>query len=71
MSQKKKVQCEASRYNLKLQNKKKNKKKNLPLSPSICTPHFCDELPKGNQNSSSKGGGGEDRLLLTNSARKA
>ena len=39
---KKKVQDEALSYNLKLQ-----KTQNLPLSPSICTPPFCDELPKG------------------------
>ena len=37
-------------------------KTKTPLSPcTICTPPFCDELPKGNQGSSSKGGSGGDR----------
>ena len=27
----------------------------------ICTPPFWDGMPKGNQNPSSKGGGGEER----------
>ena len=57
---------EAPRYNLKLQ-----KHQNLPLSPSICTPPFCDELPKGNQDSSSKRGGGVNRRTLAKSERKA
>ena len=45
----------------------------LPLSLChMCTPPFCDELPKGNQDSSSKGGGGGvDRLAPAKSARKA
>ena len=43
----------------------------LPLSPSICTPPFCDELTKGNQGSSSNGGGGVDRRTLAKSTRKA
>ena len=69
MSQKKRVQDEAPRYNLKLQSSQKKKK--IPLSPSICTPPFCDELPKGNQDLSSKGGGGGDHLNLAKSACKA
>ena len=34
----------------------------------ICTPPFCDGMPKGNQNSSSKGGGDEE---LRNRAKSA
>ena len=83
MSQKEKVQSEAPRYNLNLQSskkeknkkqkkqKEKRKKQNLPLSSSLCTPLFCDKLPKSNQDSSSKEGGGGDRRKLANSARKA
>ena len=37
----------------------------------LCTPPFCDGMPKGNQNPSAKGGGGEDRRNYANSARKA
>ena len=65
MSQKN-IHHEAPKYNLKLQ-----KHQNLPISPSICTPPFCDELPKGNQGPSLKGGGGVDRRTLAKSARKA
>ena len=44
----------------------------LPLSPYICSPPFCDELPKGNQESSSKGGAsGVEPLAPAKSARKA
>ena len=32
-------------------------------------PLFCDRMPKGSQNPSSKGGGGEDRRNCANSAR--
>ena len=72
MSQKKKkVQDEAPRYNLKLPSSKTKKKKNLSLSLSICTPPLCDELLKGNQDSSSKEGGGGDHLKLAKSVRKA
>ena len=47
------------------------KQKKLPLSTCICTPSFCDELSKGNHNSSLKGGGyGVDPLVLVKSARK-
>ena len=54
----------APRYNLKLQK--------LQSSPylSKCTPPFCDELPKGNQDLSSKGGS-KEHLELTKSARNA
>ena len=34
----------------------------------ICTPNFCDGMPKGNQNPSSKGGGDEE---LQNRAKSA
>ena len=58
-------------YNLKLHSSKTTK---IPLSQQnllcIFTPPFCDELPKGNH-SSSKGGGGSDRLKLAKSALKA
>ena len=38
----------------------------------LCTPLFCDELPKGNQESSSKGGAsGVETLAPAKSARKA
>ena len=66
---KKMVQSEAPRYNLKAPKLQNNK--NHPLSPSKCTPPFCDELPKSNQDSSSKGGGGGDSLMLAKSTRKA
>ena len=56
---------QAPRYNLA-------PKQKLPLSTCICTPPFCDELPKGNHDSSSKGGGCEvDTLVLAKSTRKA
>ena len=42
-----------------------------PLQMSKCTPPFCDGMPKGNQNPSSKGGGGGDRLKCSRSACKA
>ena len=53
-------------------------KKNLPLktknSTSVSkpksTPPFCDGMPKGSQNPSSKGSGGEDHRNCANSARK-
>ena len=65
------LKLQSSKTKTKKKKKKKKKKKNLPLSPSICTPPFCDELPKGNQDSSSKGGGGEDRQAPAKSAHKA
>ena len=71
MSQKKKVQDKAPRYNLKLQSSKKTKNKISAYLHPYVLPFFCDELPKGNQDSSSKGGGGGDRLRLAKSARKA
>ena len=68
---KSKVQSEVPRYNLNnstSSNQKKKKKNTLPLktktsakSAFICTLPFCDGMPKGNQNPSSKGGGGEER----------
>ena len=67
MEKKKKKQDEAPRYNLKLQSSKNQKH---PYPHPICTPPFCDKLSKGNQDSSSKGGGGVDRRKLTISARK-
>ena len=36
----------------------------------ICTPHFCDGMPKGNQNPSSKGDGDEELRNRAKSARK-
>ena len=35
-----------------------------------CTPPFCDGMPKGNQNPSSKGGGDEELRNRAKSARK-
>ena len=37
---------------------------------SICTPPFCDRMPKGNQNLSSKGGGSEEHRNRAKFARK-
>ena len=54
-----------------IESSKAPKTQNLPLSPSICTPPFCDEFPKGNQGSSSKEGGGVDSQTLAKSIRKA
>ena len=67
MSQnKKKYIKEAPKYKLAPKQKKK-----VPLSPcTICIPPFCDELPKGNHDSSSKGGGGVDCRALAKSACK-
>ena len=57
---------ETPRYNLQSTNS------NLPQSPCVCNPPFCDELPKGNQDSSSKGGAcGVESLAPAKSARKA
>ena len=69
MSQKKKIQHEAPKYNLNLP--LSTKTQNLPLSTCINTPPFCDELLKGNQDSSSKGGGREECRTLAKSTRKA
>ena len=41
-----------------------------PLQMSKCTHPFCDGMLKGNQNPSSKGGGGGDRLKCSRSAHK-
>ena len=55
---------EAPRYNLCTPK--------LPLSPCISTPPFYDKKPKGNHDSSSKGGGcGIEPLALAKSAHKA
>ena len=64
---KRQIQSEAPRYNLI--STSSNKTKSLPLktkkSTSVlnpkCTPPFCDRMPKGNQNPSSKRGGDKDR----------
>ena len=70
MSQKKKkLQHEAPKYNLNLP--LSTKTQNLPLSTCINTPPFCDELPKANQDSSSKGGGEEECRTLAKSACRA
>ena len=66
-AKKSKIQSEAPRYNLNNSTSSNQQKWNtLPLktkqsalSKQICTPPFCDEMPKGNQNPSSKGGGDE------------
>ena len=71
MSQKKNVQSEAPRYNLKLQSSKKKKKKISPYLHPYVLPLFCDEFPKGNQDSLSKGGGRGDHLKLAKFACKA
>ena len=44
---------------------------NLPLSPYVCTPIFCDELLKGNHDSSEGGACGVEPLACTKSACKA
>ena len=71
-AKKDKIQSEAPRYNLKQLHKlqptkinsppeKKNKYKRLSNVKTLkCTPPFCDGVPKGNQNPSSKGGGDEE-----------
>ena len=43
----------------------------LPLSPYVCTPPFCDELPKGNHDSSEGGAYGVEPLACAKSTRKA
>ena len=43
----------------------------LPLSPYVCTPIFCDELLKGNHDSSEGGACGVEPLACAKSARKA
>ena len=63
-----KKQSEALRYNLNNSTSSNQQKWNaLPLKTKqsallnqICTPLFCDGMPKDNQNPSSKGGGGEE-----------
>ena len=42
-----------------------------PLQMSECTSPFCDRMPMGNQNPSSKGGGGGDHLKCSRSTRRA
>ena len=56
-------------YNSNIQKSSHNYKN--PLQMSKCTPPFCDRMQKGNQNPSSKGGGGGDRKKCSRSARKA
>ena len=77
-----KIQSEAPRYNLKqlykLQSTKinslpenKNKYKRLSNVKTLkSTPPFCDGIPKGNQNPSSKGGGDEELRNRSKSTRK-
>ena len=73
-----KIQSEAPRYNLnnstssnqtkiKSPPKTKNKYKECQKHLSMYSP-FCDGMPKGNQNPSSKGGGDEE---LRNRAKSA
>ena len=65
---KSKVQSEALRYNLNSSTSFNQQKINSPpenknqykCQKLICTPLFCDGMPKGNQNPSSKGGGDEE-----------
>ena len=66
---KKWIHHESPKYNLNLPLSTKTQK--LPLSTCINTPPFCDKLPTGNQDSSSKGGGKEECRTLAKSARKA
>ena len=54
------------RYNLYRQ---KHLPKYLPLS--LCTPPFCDVLPKGNHDSSEGGAGGKEPLATAKFAHKA
>ena len=77
-----KIQSEAPRYNLKQLHKlqptkinsppeNKNKYKRLLNVKTLkCTPPFCEGMPKGNQNPSSKGGGDEELRNRAKSARK-
>ena len=72
-----KVQSESLRYNLSNSTSSNQQKTTLPLKTktkckvlSICTPPFCDGMPKGNQNPSSKGGGSEERRNCAKSACK-
>ena len=75
-----KIQSEAPRYNLnnstgsnqskiKSPPKTKTSKKNAK-NISLCTPPFCDGMPKGNQNPSSKGDGDEELRNPTKSTRR-
>ena len=66
------IHNEAPRYNLITPQAPTYK--NLPLTTKIlykCTPPFCDGMPKGNHNPSSKGGGGGNHLKCSKSVRKA
>ena len=63
-----KIQSEAPRYNLnnftssnqqKINSPPENKKQ-VQVQKLICTPPFCDGMPKDNQNPSSKGGGDKE-----------
>ena len=78
---KNKIQSEAPRYNLnnstssnqtkiKFPPRTKNKYKECQKTSLICTPPFCDGMPKGNQNPSSKGGGDEELRNHAKSARR-
>ena len=71
-----KIQSEAPRYNKvsttpqastnqKIKSPPKNKNRyKVCQKHLICTPPFCDGIPKDNQNPSSKGGGDDSHLLL-------
>ena len=75
-----KIQSEAPRYNLynstssnqsKIKSPPKTKKRTKNAKNiSLCTPPFCDGMPKGNQNPSSKGGGDEELRSRAKSARR-
>ena len=42
----------------------------MPKTSLICTPPFCDVMPKGNQKPSLKGGGDEELRNRAKFARK-
>ena len=74
---KSKIQSEALRYNLNNstssnQSKIKSppKTKTSTKNAKNITPPFCDGMPKGNQNPSSKGGGGEELRNRAKSTRR-
>ena len=80
---KSKIQSEEPRYKDNLNNSKSsNQSKKIKSPPKnknrykecqkhlICTPPFCDGMPKGNQNPSSKGGGDEELRNRAKSARR-
>ena len=75
-----KIQSEAPRYNLNNSTSSNQTKINSPPKTktstknvkniSLCTPPFCDGMPKGNQNPSSKGGDDEELRNRAKSTRR-